>query len=132
MDTTTAPVRQRPRVTLWLLRAVVTVHLAAVVVQPVLAGLYLGGDVDAIGWHAAIGSATAALGLAVIAASLAYVVAARGRPWPLLVVAVLLFLTEGLQIGFGYAHQLGLHVPLGVAVVLAAVALAGWAWRGAR
>jgi hypothetical protein len=131
VDTTLAPVRGRPRVTLWLLRAVVTVHLVAVLLQPVLAGRYFDGDVDAIGWHAALGSVVAALGLAVIAAALLYVVAAR-RSWPLLVVAALLFVAEGLQIGFGYAHQLGLHVPLGVAVAVAAVLLAAWAWRGAR
>ena len=35
-----------PRITLGILRLVVTAHLVAVLAQPVLAGRYLTGDVD--------------------------------------------------------------------------------------
>jgi hypothetical protein len=41
---------------------------------------------------------------------------------------VLVFLAEGFQIGMGYSRQLHLHVPLGVAIVVAAVLLAAWVW----
>ncbi len=104
----------------------VTAHLVAVLAQPVLAGLFLTGDVDAIAVHGAVGSALAAVGLVVVAATLLYVLR-RGRLWVLPAV-VLLFLASGFQIGTGHARLLQVHVPLGVAVVTAAVLLAVWVW----
>ncbi len=121
---------RRPRVTLWLLRAVVTVHLVAVLGQPVWAGLFLTGDVDAIAVHGAVGSLLAAWGLLTIGVALGYVLGGRGSWWvaPL---AVAQFLGVGFQIGAGYGRELGLHVPLGVGLAVVAVALAGWAWSPA-
>jgi hypothetical protein len=124
-----APVR-KPRITLWTLRLAVTVHLLAVLAQPVLAGRYLTGDVDAMQVHGIVGSLLALVAMVVIAAALAYVVAGRGRLW-VLPVAVLLFLADGFQIGYGYGRELHLHVPLGVAIVVGAVLLAAWAWSPA-
>jgi hypothetical protein len=124
-----APAR-KPRITLWTLRLAVTVHLLAVLTQPVLAGRYLTGDVDAMQTHGIIGSMLALVAMIVIAAALAYVVAVRGRLW-VLPVAVLLFLADGFQIGSGYGRELHLHVPLGVAIVVGAVLLAAWAWSPA-
>ncbi len=46
--------------TLWLLRAVVTLFLLAVLAQPVLAGLYLSGEFDALAVHGAIATDGAA------------------------------------------------------------------------
>ena len=106
---------------------VITVNLLAVLAQPVLAGLYLTGDVDAIGVHGLIGSLLALVELVVIVVALAYVLGGRGRLW-VLPVAVLLFLAVGFQIAAGYARELELHVPLGVTIVVASVLLAGWAW----
>jgi hypothetical protein len=122
-----APGARRPRLSLWLLRSLITVHLLAVLAQPVLAGLYLTGDVDAIGMHGFIGSLLALVGLVVIAAALAYVLGGRGRLW-VLPVAVLLFLADGFQIGAGYTRQLELHIPLGVAITTASVLLVVWVW----
>jgi hypothetical protein len=121
---------RKPRITLWTLRLVVTVHLLAVLAQPVLAGRYLIGDVDAMQVHGLIGSMLALVAMIVIAAALAYVVGGRGRLW-VLPVAVLLFLADGFQIGFGYGRELHLHVPLGVVIVVGAVLLAAWAWSPA-
>jgi hypothetical protein len=112
---------------LWALRVVITVNLLAVLAQPVLAGLFLTGDVDAIGVHGVVGSLLAAVELVVIVTASAYVLVGRGRLW-VLPVAVLLFLAVGFQIGAGYARQLELHVPLGVTIVVASVLLAGWVW----
>jgi hypothetical protein len=112
---------------LWTLRAVITVHVLAVLAQPVLAGLFLTGDVDAIGVHGLIGSLLALVGMVVIGVALAYVLGGRGRLW-VLPVAVALFLADGFQIGAGYTRQLELHIPLGVAIVVASVLLATWAW----
>lgn len=118
---------RRPRLSLWLLRTVLTVHLLAVLAQPVLAGLFLTGDIDAIAVHGTIGSTLAAVDLVVIGATLAYVLGGRGRLWVLPVV-VALFLAVGLQIGFGYSRTLEIHIPLGVAIVTTSVLLAIWVW----
>ncbi len=132
-----APTR-RPRISLWTLRVLVTGHLVAVLAQPVLAGRFLTGDVDAIGVHGLVGSLLPLLGMGLMACALAYAVAGRGRLW-VLPVTVLLFLADGFQIGVGYSRNLEVHVPLGVAIVVAAVLLAAWVWtpsaarpRGAR
>ena len=127
MDVATRPARTGPLITLWLLRLAVTAHLVAVLAQPILAGRYLTGDVDAITAHGAVGTALAALDLLVIAAAAVYVVGGHGALW-VLPAAVLLFLAVGLQIGMGYARQLGVHVPLGVVVVTASVLFTAWVW----
>jgi len=127
MDVATRPARTGPLITLWFLRLAVTAHLVAVLAQPILAGRYLTGDVDAITAHGAVGTALAALDLLVIAAAAVDVVLGRGRVW-VLPAAVLLFLAVGLQIGMGYARQLGLHVPLGVGIVTASVLFTAWVW----
>lgn len=133
MDTlvppTAAPTR-RPRVSLWTLRFLLTGHLGAVFAQPVLAGRYLTGDVDAMAVHGLVGSLLSLVAMALIAGAIAFVLGGRGQLW-VLPVTVLLFLAEGYQIGIGYSRQLHLHVPLGVAIVVAAVLLAAWVWTPA-
>jgi uncharacterized membrane protein (UPF0182 family) len=121
-----APTR-RPRLTLWTLRLLLTGHLLAVLAQPVLAGRFLTGDVDAIKTHGLVGSLLALVAMSLIVGALLYVVGGRGQLW-VLPVTVLLFLAEGFQIGMGYSRQLHLHVPLGVAIVVIAVLLAAWVW----
>ncbi|HYH30213.1 MAG TPA: hypothetical protein VD903_07490 [Pseudonocardia sp.] len=125
-----AALPRRPRITLWTLRLSLTVLLLAVFAQPVLAGRYLTGDVDAIVVHGLVGSLLAPAAMLVIAAALAYVVAVRGRLW-VLPAAVLLFLAIGVQIGFGYSRDLHLHVPVGVAIAVGAVLLTAWSWAPA-
>ncbi|HEX6354704.1 hypothetical protein [Actinophytocola sp.] len=128
MDTLVRPAEaeRRPRLSLLVLRILVTAYLVAVLGQPVLAGLFLTGDVDAISVHAAVGSALAAFGMVLIAASLVYVLR-RGRLW-VLPAMVVLFLSVGLQVGMGYARTLQIHIPLGVAIVTSVVLLAIWVW----
>jgi uncharacterized membrane protein (UPF0182 family) len=121
-----------PRVTLWLLRAVTLLFLLAVLVQPVLAGLYLSGEWDALGIHSGNAVLVELLGQVLVLTALAYWLAGRGRG-RFALAAVLLWLAVGMQAGFGYARLLGLHIPLGVAVVTASVLFAIWVWRrGAR
>lgn len=115
-----------PRLSLWLLRVAVTVHLVMVLAQPVLAGLFLTGDVDAITVHGTVGSVLGAVTLVLVGATLAYVVR-RGRLWVLPAV-VALFLAVGMQIGLGYSRALAVHVPLGVAIVASSLLLAVWVW----
>ncbi|SHN05756.1 hypothetical protein [Cryptosporangium aurantiacum] len=121
----TPPIR-RPRVTLWLLRLGLTVHALCVVAQPVLAGRFLDGDYDAISAHSLNGSVLPASGMLVGAVALAYLIAG-GAVWPLLAFSAL-WLAEGFQIGAGYARVLAIHIPLGVAIVVAALGLTIWSW----
>jgi hypothetical protein len=121
--------RRRPRLTLWLLRIVATLHLVLVVAQPVLAGMFLTGNVDAIEVHAAVAGILATVELALIGVAVAYVVV-RGRVW-VLPASVLMLVAVGAQMTAGYTRALEFHIPLGVAIVTAAVALAGWAWTPA-
>jgi hypothetical protein len=119
-----------PLVTLWLLRAVVTLFLLAVLAQPVLAGLYLSGEFDALAVHAGIAGVVILLAMVLVGAALLFSTIGGGRFWPL-PVAVVTFLAAGFQTGFGYARQLGLHIPLGVVIVTAAVLLAIAVWHPA-
>jgi hypothetical protein len=51
------------------------------------------------------------------------------RPWwPVIFAAGLLGLTSA-QNQLGFARILTVHIPLGVAIVLAATGIAVWAWR---
>lgn len=123
--TAAARPRSGPRATLWLLRGVALVAAVAVGAQPVLAGVFLGGESDAITVHSA--NATALLLLAMLQTVLAVLYAwpGGGRRWPILV-GVVLFQGLGIQTGMGHERVLAIHVPLGVALVLAQLAFTAW------
>lgn len=127
MDTLTPPVVRRPRVSLWLLRAVLTVHVAAVLSQPIWAGMFLTGDVDAITVHGTIGSILAAWDMLVIGVAIAYSIAVRGRIG-VPIAATAMFFIVGFQIGMGYARELQWHIPLGVGIVTASLLVGFWVW----
>ena len=132
MNTLVRPTEEtvrRPRLSLWVLRGVATVHLLLVLAQPVLAGLFLTGDVDAITAHGVVAGILAGLSLVLVAATLVYVLR-RGRLW-VLPVAVVLFTAVGAQMALGYSRALQGHIPLGVAIVTAAVLLTVWVWSPA-
>jgi hypothetical protein len=128
VDTLTAPpLVRRPVVTLWLLRAGLTAHVLTALLQPVLAGMFLTGDVDAIGVHAAAASALGLICLTCAAISVGYVVAGRGRIW-ILPALLAVFTVETGQIIVGYQRVLQVHIPGGVTIVIASVLLAIWVW----
>lgn len=131
MNTLAQPVEtaRRPRLTLWLLRVTATIQLVLVLAQPVLAGLFLTGDVDAIEVHAAVATAVAFADLVLIGVAVAYTVA-RGRLW-VLPASVALLVAVGLQMAAGYTRALQFHIPLGVVIVTASVVLGIWAWTPA-
>jgi hypothetical protein len=121
-----------PRATLWTLRGVTAVHTAIVIGQPVLAGLYLSGDVDALSIHASDGDLLLLVSFVQVVVALTYFLAGRGRSWPASS-SVALFLAEGLQIGMGYSRQLAIHIPLGVGIVVAQMLFTVWVFgRSAR
>jgi hypothetical protein len=128
VDTLTAPPRvRRPGVSLWLLRAGLTLHVLAVLLQPVLAGMFLTGDVDAIDAHAATATALGLICLASAGIAVGYVTGGRGRIW-VLPALLALFTVETGQIIVGYQRVLQVHIPGGVLIVVSAVLLAVWVW----
>lgn len=125
--TATEPVARRPRTTLLLLRIVLSLHAVAALAQPVLIGQYLDGDFDFLDWHAVNANVVVLLAMAQMAIAILYWRPAGGRGWPALV-SVAVFLAEGMQIGVGFSRDLGIHIPLGVAVVAGVVGMTVWAF----
>ncbi|GAA4961077.1 hypothetical protein [Kineococcus glutinatus] len=119
---------RRPRATWQLFRAVLLLHAAVACAQPLLAGSYFAGNLDAIGVHGVLGTLLGLLALVQLVAAVLLWYPGRGPWWPA-VATVALFLAEGFQIGIGYERDLGLHVPLGVGIVATLVALAAWSLR---
>jgi polyferredoxin len=113
-----------------LLRILATGHALLVLSQPISIGQYLSGVYDWLGVHAMAASAVIITAMVLSVSTIVYALSG-GRAWTAAVGPVL-FLTEGLQIGMGYQRNLALHLPLGVLIVVATLAFAGWTWsRGA-
>ena len=110
-------------------RTLVTVHVALPLTQPVLVGLFLsGGDHSKLTAHEMVGSSVAATGLFLLVSS---VVVWRVAHWPAKVVlwCGVLFVGEAVQLTMGYDRHLGIHVPLGVVLTVAASFLYTWTFR---
>ncbi|MET7338916.1 hypothetical protein [Nonomuraea sp. NPDC005650] len=111
----------------WTLRAVVSAHTAAIVGQPVFAGVYLTGDFDSLRWHAIGADVVTSIGyLQVIVAVVVWVRLRQVRPF-LATTAVVA--AETVQYFAGLDGALWLHVPLGVMTVVALVVLFIAVWR---
>jgi hypothetical protein len=118
---------RRPRITLWLLRAALTLHALVAVGQPLLIGGYLDGSFDMLGIHRGNGSALPGYAFLGTLAAVGYAVVGGGR-WHPVPATLTMVLLEGVQAGVGFARVLAVHVPLGVLVVTGAIVLAIWSW----
>lgn len=117
-----------PRATLWLLRVLVVIVTLGVLAQPVLAGGYLSGAFNFLGYHEATAHGITALLMPQGFAALLYWLGGRGSIVPLLL-SVLQFFAVGLQEGMGYARVLAVHIPLGVFIVILTLYLCVWVFR---
>lgn len=134
VSTTTSPpaVTERPRRRrfflgcLVLLRIITLIHAVMCIAQPITMGQYLGGNLDILTWHGVVGDGIVFLSLLMIVIAVLYAIAG-GRVW-IAILAPVLFLVEGFQVGMGWARQLGIHVPLGVGVVVLSILLAIIVW----
>lgn len=118
--------------TLALLRIALVMHACLVVAQPILAGYFLSGEVDAMAWHGPIGSSLFLIAMIQLVAAILYFWPGRGRPWPALI-TVGLIVAELTQVVFGYQQNFAVHVPLGTAIVITVVWMTVWSFRsGAR
>lgn len=117
-----------PRVTLTVLRIMAVLHGLSVLAQPVLAGSYLSGDVDALAIHSINGNLASGFGLLQLIAAIVFVWKGRGRQWAIWT-SLGIALAEQLQVGFGYEGVLSVHIPLGVSIVSMQILLAVWLFR---
>jgi hypothetical protein len=112
----------------WVLRWVITLHALEVFAQAVLAGRFLAGDFDMVELHAVNAIIAGSVGYLNIVAAILYWRPGGGSTWPMYA-AIGLSAAETIQILFGFARVIGLHVPLGVSIIVTTTLLAVWAWR---
>lgn len=117
-----------PRRTLTTLRVLVVLHSLCAIGQPMLAGIYLDGDVDALAIHEINSSVVSLLGVLQLGAAIAYVWKGKGRAWPLYA-SIGLVLAEQVQAGLGYEGLVAIHVPLGVSIIAMQILLTVWLFR---
>jgi len=114
----------------WILRGVISVHALDAFAQAVLAGGFLNGNYDLLGLHRVNAIAgVVVLGYLQLAITVLYWRPFGGVGWPMLASAAI-SAAESLQIVLGFDRSIAIHVPLGVAIIVAVAMLATWAWRG--
>ncbi|MEU4191142.1 hypothetical protein AB0E69_04530 [Kribbella sp. NPDC026611] len=120
---------RRPRASLIGLRITGVLHTALVIAQPIAAGYFLAGNVDAMtNVHGPIGGSIWMVGLLQTVVAAVYWLVGRGRAWPTLVSAGLV-IAEFVQLTYGYQQNFAVHVPLGVAIVLTIIWFTIWSFR---
>lgn len=117
-----------PRNTLTALRVVAVLHGLAVLAQPVLAGAYMDGDVDALTIHGINANVAAGFGVIQLITAIVFVWKGRGRPWAIWT-SLGLVLAEQVQIGLGFEGAVAAHVPLGVSIISLQILLTVWLFR---
>ena len=118
-----------PRVTLQLLRITLVVHAILVITQPIAAGYFLSGNVDAMtDVHATIGGSVWMVAFLQTIVATCYTLAGRGRIWPTIASAVLV-VAEFVQLTYGYLQNFAVHIPLGTAIVTTVIWMTVWSFR---
>lgn len=85
-----------------------------VLLQPVLAGLFVTGEVGMLGLHSVNADVIALLVVIQLVVAILVWRPGRGPSWPIWISLAYLVLVEA-QAGFGYARLVSLHIPFGVA-----------------
>lgn len=111
----------------WVLRAIVSAHVVAIIGQPVFAGVYLSGDFDGLRLHVVGANVVTSLGYLQLIAAIVTWVRLR-RAWPF-VGTLVLVAAETVQYSAGMEGALWLHLPLGVLTIAALAVLFIAVWR---
>jgi hypothetical protein len=119
--------RRVPRWPYVLLRGTTTSLAVLAVAQAVIAGSFLSGHYDALTVH--LVTAMVMTALTVAQAVTVVFVRRAGGPRSVMLIGLLLPLLVAGQGGLGMGRVLGLHVPLGVMLVVGVLRLTAWAWR---
>ncbi|MBQ1122308.1 hypothetical protein [Streptomyces sp. B15] len=109
------------------LRTVATLFFLLLLIQPVLAGMFISGDVDLLKLHETNSFVISITSWFQVLAAVLVWRPGRGPLWPI-GATVLLSFTVVMQDGWGYARELDLHIPVGVFMVAASTALLHWAY----
>jgi hypothetical protein len=117
-----------PRATLQVLRVVAVLHTLAMLVQPVLAGRYLSGDVHAIDLHRINAMVVTAFDLIQLICAVVFTWAGRGRSWPIYASLATAIAVE-VQVGVGFERILAVHIPLGVSIIATQLLVTVWLFR---
>src|SRR3990170_963875 len=109
------------------LKVIASVHVSVLALQPVLAGQYFGGRLEAMAAHGTLGETAAWLA---IAQALLALLCWQCKALSLWAAGVFLaiFALDGLQVHAGHAKSLTLHIPLGTALLAVSFALTLWLW----
>ncbi|UNZ19951.1 hypothetical protein [Streptomyces sp. 891-h] len=127
VDSPAAAPRKVRRWPIVVLRCVATLFFVLLLIQPVLAGMFISGDVDLLDLHEANSFVISITSWFQVLATVLVWRPGRGPLWPI-GVAVLLSFAIVMQDGWGYARELQLHIPLGVLLVAASTALLYWSY----
>jgi len=116
-----------------VLRVLSVIILLQVMTQAALAGGFVTGNVNLLGLHSANGITLALTASALLPAAILLVRPGRGPWWPI-VFSVAFWWLVTIQIGFGFARLVGLHIPIGVAIMGLISGFTWWscAYRGTR
>ncbi|MGW4964751.1 hypothetical protein ACWEPL_46660 [Nonomuraea sp. NPDC004186] len=115
----------------WSLRVLATGHLAGVLGQAALAGLFVTGDVDLLAWHQNNAGFTHGLLYLQLVAAVLLWRPGRGPGWPAPASLGLVAL-ETAQVALGQWRVLGLHFPIGMAIFGLSAVFTVWTWRAFR
>jgi hypothetical protein len=115
----------------WTFRVLVTALTVDTYLQAVLAGRFLSGDYPMLAAHELNGTKVVAITSFVVVAWSIIAWRMRLTPGVLVVMAVALSGVIVLQIFMGFQRVLGVHIPLGVTIIVLTTALAVWVWRRA-
>lgn len=126
--TTTKAPRRGLAPALWVFRVAVTIQFIQLAMQPILAGMFLNGQYSALSTHSSSGGILMVTGFLQIGAAVLLWRPGRIAGWPI-GAAVALLVAELVQLTAGHSRAMALHLPLGVALVIASLLLTGWAWR---
>ncbi len=106
------------------LRALSVIILLQVLTQAALAGGFITGDVNLLGLHSANGITLVLTCSALLPAAILLVRPGRGPWWPI-AFSVAIWWLVAVQVGFGFSRQIGLHIPIGVAIMSL---ISGFTW----
>lgn len=111
----------------WSLRGIVLLVTLLVFIQPVLAGLFVTGDVGMLDLHSMTASFLAVLVFFQIVAAILVWRPGRGPAWPI-AAGVATFVLVELQSGLGYARAVAVHIPFGVLLFGLSIAVLIGVW----
>ncbi|MEU7904507.1 hypothetical protein [Actinoplanes sp. NPDC049118] len=118
------PARRWPIV---VVRTLTVILLLQVLIQAALAGGFITGNVKLLGLHSANAILLVLTSAALLPATILLVRPGRGPWWPI-AFSVGLWCAIVMQVGLGFARLVGLHIPLGMAVMGLTAALTWWAF----